>query len=226
LENSPRCQAVIERRCVNPQHHHQVDPALGEQVARVPVYYPAALLDLILDGIEKLWCLFRQRVARYEMETMSRLRRRSREKYLILIHNPALILLIPPLVALAVLDHVVDRQVLEPCALGQQLAVAGLASAGGARDDDVGQGASHFPSLSLLSFPPVVLEVCWQCLSENGWPSLGFEVWIELGLSRAWMSERGVSVSVLAHPKIFLRVEFWVRRERANSTNPHCVEPL
>jgi hypothetical protein len=62
----------------------------------------------------------------------------SKVSHLILVHNPALKLLVPPLMTLAVLDHLVDRDVLEPCALGQQLAVAGLASAGRARDDEVG----------------------------------------------------------------------------------------
>lgn len=71
--------------------------------------------------------------------------RRQEKKYLILIHNPALILLVPPLMALLVLDHVVDGDVLEPRALGEQLAVACFARARGARDDDVGEvSGRHF----------------------------------------------------------------------------------
>jgi hypothetical protein len=52
--DSPRREAIIQRRRIHPQHHHKVDPALGEQVARVPVYYAAALLGLVLDGVKQL----------------------------------------------------------------------------------------------------------------------------------------------------------------------------
>jgi hypothetical protein len=50
----PRLQTIIQRCRVRPQHHDQVDPAFGEQVTRVPVYYAAALLGVFLDSIEQL----------------------------------------------------------------------------------------------------------------------------------------------------------------------------
>lgn len=52
--------------------------------------------------------------------------------------------------ALLGFDHVVDGQVLEPRALGQQLAVGGLADAGGAGDDDIGECARHCDFFCLL----------------------------------------------------------------------------
>lgn len=41
-------------RRVHPQHNNEVDPALGEQIARVPVDYAPAGLALLLDGVKKL----------------------------------------------------------------------------------------------------------------------------------------------------------------------------
>lgn len=37
---------------VDPQHDDQIDPALGEEVARVPVDDAPTSLALILDGIQ------------------------------------------------------------------------------------------------------------------------------------------------------------------------------
>jgi hypothetical protein len=51
----PFYKPIIQRCRIDPQHHDQVDPALGEQVARVPVYYAPALLDLVLNRIEQLF---------------------------------------------------------------------------------------------------------------------------------------------------------------------------
>jgi hypothetical protein len=83
--------------------------------------------------------------------------RRQEKKYLILIHNPALILLVPPLMALLVLDHVVDRDVLEPRALSEQLAVACFACARCPGDDDVGEVAGrHFLFFSIQKLSPLL----------------------------------------------------------------------
>ena len=65
------------------------------------------------------------------------------ETHLVLIHNPALELLVIPIVAIPLLDDLVDRQVLQARALSQQFAMRRLADAGGARDDEVWLGARH-----------------------------------------------------------------------------------
>ncbi len=56
---------------------------------------------------------------------------------LVLVHNPALKLVIPAIVALALLDHLVNGQMAQSRTLGQQLSVRRLAHARRARDDDI-----------------------------------------------------------------------------------------
>jgi len=56
---------------------------------------------------------------------------------LVLVDNPALILLVPALMALLVLDDIIDADVLETSPLGHHLTMGCLADAGGTRDDDV-----------------------------------------------------------------------------------------
>lgn len=73
------------------------------------------------------------------------MREKIKITHLILIHNPALELVVPALMGGPVLDDVVDGQVAQARALGQDLAVRCLADARGAGDDDVGPRASrHF----------------------------------------------------------------------------------
>lgn len=56
---------------------------------------------------------------------------------LVLIHNPALELLIVAIVAASFLDNVIDREVLETGTLGEGFAVRGLTYTRCARDDYV-----------------------------------------------------------------------------------------
>jgi hypothetical protein len=56
---------------------------------------------------------------------------------LVLVDRPAFALLVPSFVTFALLDYLVDGQMLEARGFGKELAVAGLAHAGRASDDDI-----------------------------------------------------------------------------------------
>lgn len=51
---SPRLEPVKMHGGIHPKHDHEIDPALGEQVARVPVDDAAPCLALLLDGVQQL----------------------------------------------------------------------------------------------------------------------------------------------------------------------------
>ena len=86
--------------------------------------------------------------------------------HLILVHDPALVLLVPALVAAFVFDNLVDGKVSEAGALGQHLAVRGLAYAGRTRHDDVRVGAHFSPFFSFpfpFPFPCLSASLCaWE----------------------------------------------------------------
>lgn len=57
--------------------------------------------------------------------------------HLILINDPAVILVTPSLMALLVLDHLVDRKVTKASPFRQTLAVSRLSDTGRPRDDNI-----------------------------------------------------------------------------------------
>lgn len=109
LNRIPRLETIIESRRVDSKYHDQIDPALGEKITGVPVDDATTSLDIILDSIQQLChssisldlCLaFPQKLL--GVSSMS---------HLILINDPAVILVTPSLMALLILHHLVDRKV-------------------------------------------------------------------------------------------------------------------
>lgn len=105
--------------------------------------------------------------------------RKAKETHLVLINDPALILIVPPFVTLLVLDDLIDRDVPQAQAqlagpLRQGFAVRRLAHPGRTRDDDVGEDpprccrGRHYRDAAagcccwLLLAAVLLLLLCWQ----------------------------------------------------------------
>lgn len=130
---------------VAPQDDDEVDPPLGEDVARVPVEDLGALALHELELVQQLL-----RGARVSLAPRSRARRRRRA-HPVLVDVPALPLVVPALMTALLLDKVAHVEVLPRCCarLGGLLerfdeegGVGGLAGAGSAVGRTVGQRRS------------------------------------------------------------------------------------
>ncbi len=63
--------------------------------------------------------------------------------HLVLVNDPAFVLLIPPIVTAALFDKLIDGKVLEASRLGQKLTMAGLADTRRTSDNDIGLVSGH-----------------------------------------------------------------------------------
>ncbi len=64
-------------------------------------------------------------------------------KYFVFINNPAIQLIVPPLVTFPFFDDAVDGQMLQAGILGEKLAMTALPNARSPGDDDIGFGSCH-----------------------------------------------------------------------------------
>lgn len=128
----------------------------------MPVDYVASLQDIILHRVQELLsCKWDAKIIAgglsKEPAQVEKKGNRRKKTYFILINNPRLVLLVPTFVAFLVLDDLVDREVLEPCALSKDLTVGGLAHARGPCNDDVRRCSRHaclFSAHELTEYPP------------------------------------------------------------------------
>ena len=132
--NLPVLEAVVQHCRVGAQHYNEVDPALRENVANVPVDDVPALLNPRLNLVEEL----------------------------VLVNDPGFQHIVVAIVRFGVLDDGVDRDVVQAGGFGELFAVGRFACArsarrleesrcraahtysGSAGDDDVGACANHF----------------------------------------------------------------------------------
>jgi hypothetical protein len=122
-------ETIVELLGATSEDDDQVNPALGEEVAGMPIEYQAAARRVGFQGVQKL-------IGR-SVRFGARMTRSM--AHLVLIDNPRLQFLVVSVVASPLLRDLIDRDVLKTGGSGELLGVGRLADTRSAGDDDIGR---------------------------------------------------------------------------------------